>query len=175
MAVTGSPSGKTTLNIELANAFSGDRGGDEKTNEALQTITWVASGGTPTISGWVKGTITAAAGDWLMAHATDPFGTMGDATYCTGGAPSPGVSKLKMLYVRNTHATESITVAQGAASGLPGIFAAAGDGVIVQPGGIFLWYDPDGTAALTTTSNDKLTISVSSGSPSGVVIAAYGP
>jgi hypothetical protein len=97
---------------------------------------------------------------------------MGDAAYSEGFTVAG--SKLKFLLIENLDATQTITVIQGAAAGLP-IFAAAGDGVAIAPGGIHMFYNPAGTAALTTTSNDKLTVSVSGGSPTFRLVAAYGP
>jgi hypothetical protein len=137
-------------------------------------LTFAAAGGTdPTISGWVNGTITVAAGDLLMAHATDPFQGMGDSSY---GPPGFTVAstKLKLLYMKNLHATISINVIRGAANGLP-VFTAAGDGIDIPAGGALLIYYPTGTAALTTTSNDKLTLAPASGSPTMDVLAIYGP
>jgi len=171
MAVTGSPSGTLTIVPAFKNALSGDIGGEESTNEATQIISFVASGGTPTISGWFQGTVTCAAGDWLLAHATDPLQAMGSATYCQGFTVAS--SKLKLLYIRNTDSTNSITIARKASTGLP-IFDTAGDSVTLAPGDIFCYYKKAGTAALTTGSNDGLTIAVSAGNPTAYVLAVYG-
>ena len=54
------------------------------------------------------------------------------------------------------------------------IVAAAGDAFTIQPGGTYFLDIPNGTAALTTGTNDGLTISVSGGSPNATVVAVYG-
>ncbi len=119
----------------------------------------------------MRGTGTAAAGDLLLAHATDPLQGMGDAAYAPGFTVAS--SKLKTLVIQNTDSTDSITVARGAANGLP-VFDAASDAITLAPGDFFIYHKKAGTAALTTGSNDKLTISVSAGSPTFEIMAIYG-
>ena len=173
MAVTATFTGSTSFSINAQAAYTVDASAGPALR-ILQSLTWAASGGdAPTISGWLYGaTVTCAAGDWLLAHATDPFQSMGDSTYPTGFTVAS--SKLKLIYVRNTDATNTITIARGAANGLP-IFDAAGDSITLAVGDIFLYYKKAGTAALTTGSNDKLTISVGAGSPTCEVAVFYGP
>ena len=172
MALTTTLSGNATLQANFKSVFSVDRSGEETVGFS-DLLTFAAAGGdAPTISGFFKGTATCAAGDWLLAHATDPLQSMGDATYNQGFTVAG--TKLKLLYIKNLDSTNSITIARGAAAGLP-IFDAASDSITLAPGDIFIYYKKAGTAALTTTTNDKLTIAVSGGSPTATVIAAYGP
>lgn len=141
-------------------------------------IEYAAAGGTaPTVSGWVRGTLLVeAADDWLMAHASDPFQDHGDAEYSPDFTVAG--SKLKTLVVYNDPNADSpgdVTVARAASNGLP-IFAAAGDAITLPPGGFLIWHNPDGTAALTTTSNDALTVTPeASTDPELEVFAIYGP
>ena len=172
MAVTTTYSGTVQLAINFNCAFSGDRDGSEAAAYRLLT-TFAASGGTaPTISGFLKGTITAAAGDILLAHATDPLQSMGDAGYSEGFTVAS--TKLKFLYIENLDTTNTITISRGTTNGLP-IFNAADDAITLAAGDFFCYYKKAGTAALTTGSNDKLTIAVGGGSPTATIIAAYGP
>lgn len=172
MATTATYSANLDLGGSAQALLGGDRSGTE-VDKFREIIAWAAAGGSaPTISGFFKGVATVAAGDWLLAHATDPLGTMGDATYSEGFVVAG--SKLKLLMIKNLSTTDSITVARGAANGLP-IFDAAGDSVTLAPGDIFLFYKKAGTAALTTGSNDKLTLTPSAGSPTCDVRAWYGP
>ena len=68
---------------------------------------------------------------------------MGDAPYSPGFTVAS--SKLKLLYVKNTDPTDTITISRAASNGLA-IFGAASDALAaLQPGGIFLIYDPTGT------------------------------
>lgn len=174
MALTTAYSGSVQLAINLQNLFSGDRDGTESAAYRI-AATLAASGGTaPTISGFLKGDIVAAAGDILLAHATDPFGTMGDSVYSTGFTVAS--SKLKLFYFEHTDTSGSntITIARKASTGLP-IFDTAGDSITLSPGDWICRLFKAGTAALTTGSNDALTISVSAGSPGMKIICAYGP
>jgi hypothetical protein len=174
MATTTAYSGTTSIIQTLTCVLSGEKTGSENA-QISKNLTWAAAGGTaPTISGWLIGTGTAAAGDLLLAHATDPLQGMGDATYSEGFTVAS--TKLKGLYLENlsTTAGQDITIIRGAANGLP-IFAAAGDGITLAPGDFIYLFIKAGTAALTTTSNDKLTLSVAAGSPTFRLVAAYGP
>jgi hypothetical protein len=136
------------------------------------TATFAASGGSaPTITGFLAGSITAAAGDLLLAHDTDPFQGMGSEGYSAGF--SPASSKIKAIYIKNTDSTNTITIARKATNGLP-IFDAASDAITLAAGDCFFYYKKAGTAALTTGSNDGLTISVGGGSPTADVVVIYG-
>jgi hypothetical protein len=172
MATTATYSGALSLGVTVTAALGGDRSGTSVDTAGLSAALAPTGGTAPTISGSFKGTATCAAGDWLLAHASDPLGTMGDATYSTGFTVAS--SKLKVLMVVNLDSTNSITIARGTTNGLP-IFNAADDAITLAPGDCFFYYKQAGTAALTTGSNDKLTISVSGGSPTATVMAVYGP
>jgi hypothetical protein len=141
-------------------------------SDTLAAVFAAAGGTAPTLSGFLKGILTTAAGDILLAHATDPFQSMGSAEYSPGFTVAS--SKLKLLVIRNTHASISFAVARKSTNGLP-IFDAASDAVTVTAGGCFVYYNPAGTAALTTGSNDALTITPVSGNPTAVLSAFYGP
>jgi len=173
MATTVTYSGVMRLAVELIGRFTVDTTGG-RTAKTDQTINWSAAGGSdPTLAGFLAGTVSVAgATDLLLAHATDPFQGGGDAAYSDGFTVAG--SKLKLLWIRNTHATGSLTVARKATNGLP-VFDAASDAVTIQPGGIWMTYLPTGTAALTTGSNDGLTVTPSSGTVTAEVVVAYGP
>ncbi|MDO8607689.1 MAG: hypothetical protein Q7R40_14215 [Phaeospirillum sp.] len=172
MAVTATFTGAVSLSINAQAAYTVDASAGPALR-ILQSLTWAFTGGdAPTIAGWLySAEVTCAAGDWLLAHATDPFQGMGDSVYPTGFIVAG--SKLKLLYIRNTDPTNTITIVQGAVNGLP-IFVAAGDGITLASGDWNCLYKKAGTAALTTGSNDKLTISVGAGSPTCEVAAFYG-
>ena len=104
-------------------------------------------------------------------HATDPFGTMGDAQYSDGLAPAG--KRLKLLYLRSDPAnTASVTVVRAASNGLS-LFSAAGAGVTLTPGGSLVWEDLAGIGPLTTGSNDALTLTPSAGTPAVTLLAVY--
>lgn len=151
---------------------SGDASGGV-TYPISDTQQWNASGGdAPTLSGILSGQFTAAAGDLLLAHATDPLQGMGDASYSPGFTVAG--SKLKRIRIKNTDGTNMVTVKRGAANGLP-ILDTAGAGVPIGPGDTFDLTIKAGMAALSTGSNDKLTVSVSGGSPVCDIEVWYGP
>lgn len=66
-------------------------------------------------------------------------------------------ARVKLLAVyAATGNTNNVIVTQPASNGVPGLFDAAGDGVVVRPGGLFLWIAPDATAAVVTASTGDL-------------------
>lgn len=177
MAGTATYSGTLKIEAALKAVLGGDWNGTQKNPTLADLITFAAAGGAaPTLAGWMYGTITFVDGvavDALLAHATDPLQGCGDAGYSLGFTVAG--SKLKYLYVKNTHATLSLTVARKATLGLP-IFDAASDAVTLAPGDIFVLYKKAGTAALTTGSNDGLTLTPSAtGGLTATILAAYGP
>jgi hypothetical protein len=170
MSITRTYAGSVNLGIALSVSKSGDVTG--KDSAALTAALAFAAAVAPTISGFLSGVFVAAAGDLLLAHATDPLQAMGDAAYSDGFTVAG--SKLKFLFIRNNDGTNSVTISRGATNGLP-VFDAAGDSVTLGPGDWFLFFKKAGTAALVTGTNDKLTIAVSGGTPSCDIVAVYGP
>jgi hypothetical protein len=62
--------------------------------------------------------------------------------------------------------TNNVQVTRPAANGVP-LFIAAGDGIAIPPGGVFLWCCPaDGKVSVTAGTGDLLTITNSAGSTS---------
>lgn len=165
--------GDLSIGMNVIVTASGDPiSGNMRLAETFAANLAAAGGTAPTVSGFLAGSIVAAAGDLLFAHATDPFGAMGSETYSAGFTVAG--SKLKLLYIRNTDSTNTITISRAAANGLP-IFNAASDAMTLDPGDVFFYHKKAGTAALTTGSNDALTIAVGGGSPTADVVAIYGP
>lgn len=174
MAVTTAYAGNLTLDITGTATLGGDAAGTQRIPALAKAITFAASGGTaPTIAGWMYGTGTfTGAVTCLLAHATDPLVGAGDAGYSIGFTVAS--SKLKLLYIENTHASIALTIARAATNGLP-IFDTAGDSVPLAAGDILCLYVKAGTAALTTGSNDGLTITPGSSGGTCTIIALYGP
>lgn len=172
MATTETYSGSADIAFRAAAAFTGDQSGSQSASSTI-TLAYAASGGdAPTISGFIKGTLTvASAADIELAHATDPFLTFGDAEYSSGFAATG--SKLKTLIIRNTGTTGSCVISRTATTGLP-IFQADGDAVNLDPGDIFVFHKKTGTAALTNDTNDHLTLTPT-GTATLELMAIYGP
>lgn len=173
MAASYTVTGSLQISMQANASGSGDVAGTLQCSES-DAFTFASAGGTaPTISGWVNGELSlSSATDLLVAHATDPFQGAGDASYFPPGF-SVASSKLKAIRIKNTHASASCDVQMGASNGLP-IFKAASDGLTLAPGDEFVLFIKAGTAALTTTSNDKLTLTPSASCTLEVTLI-YGP
>lgn len=146
-------------------------GDEEGTLEGrhLKNVTYSAAGGSaPTISGYLVGTVSPAIGtDYLLAAATAPFGAYAPGFVVAG-------TKIKEIIFYNTDTTYSVVVARKAANGAP-ILDATLDSVTLQPGAQFVLTFPAGTAALTTGSNDGITLTPSGGTPAVFILVKYGP
>lgn len=76
-------------------------------------------------------------------------------------------SKLHAVIVTNTHASQTITIG-GDANSVP-IFGAAGDDIVIGPGGFFAWdYGGDGVA-VTAGTGDIIQLVASGASTSGTI------
>jgi hypothetical protein len=64
--------------------------------------------------------------------------------------------------------TNNVNVTADGSAGVPGLFLALGDGVVVRPGGLFLWVAPDATAAVVTATTGDIINVANSGSGTGV-------
>lgn len=92
----------------------------------------------------------------LAGSLTDPFGT----------AFTP--ARIKALFVRAATANaNNVNVTRPASNGVP-LFLAAGDGVPVRPGGVFLWVAPDATGVAVTAATGDLIDIVNSGAGTSV-------
>ncbi|MFC8432251.1 hypothetical protein [Streptomyces sp. NPDC057253] len=71
--------------------------------------------------------------------------------------------KLKaILIIADSGNTNNVNVIREATNGVP-LFLAAGDGVPVQPGGIFLWVAPGAGVTVTPSTGDLITVTNSAG------------
>lgn len=173
MATTAAYSGNLNLTLEARNVFSVDSLGGRSIKEAQAIVLAAAGGSAPTISGWLNGSLAInAAGDILLAHASDPFQGLGDAAYSDGFAPAG--AKIKALLIVNTSATQNLAVARAALNGLT-LFDGASDAVTLAPGDVLLIYRKAGGDALTTGSNDGLTLTPSATGATADVTVIYGP
>ncbi len=166
--------------LDLTASFSASASGDSTGNLSAalaQSLTWDVDGGTaPTVSGWVHGSnVAAAAGNWLLANS-DPFQSQGDAGFQPPGFSISNTHKVKLLIVVNNDTANNVTIVNGSANGTTLFDGTNTHGQKIEPGGIYLHYDPTGalSGALTSGSNDKLTLSVSAGAPPLEVLIGYG-
>jgi len=67
---------------------------------------------------------------------------------------------IKLLYIKNTHATLSLEILGGASLDLL-IANGTTDAIVIQPGGIFFWVDPT-AAGIDVTTNKNLKLAAAS-------------
>jgi hypothetical protein len=170
MSTTATLTARISLAMSAVATLSGDKTGTENFEELITLI--AGRGDCPALSGALSGDFSiAAATDFLLADPSDPFAGGGNATYTDGFDPAG--DKLFALLIVNNDADESLKIERGAANGLP-VFDAAGEGLNIGPDGAFFhWYDPAGTAALTSGTNDKLTLTPSANTVTGRLVAFY--
>lgn len=174
MSVTNTPAGSASIVLALSNLLSGDASGQELCPSISLGYSFAATEALPIMgcAGWLYGRPVCQAGNWSIASATNPFGAMGNMLYSRNLAP--GGKVVKLFYVRNLDPTNSVTLTRAATNGCP-LFNAASAGIVIPAGGMFLFIDPTGTTipALTTGTNDAITIAVSAGTPQVEVLIAY--
>ncbi len=171
MAVTKVLSGALNLTVELKAALGGDFAGTEIAR-VVKLLTFTDSGGTePDLATFlvVESLDVTGATSYLLAAAAAPFGS-----YMRGLAPAAGVDKVKAFYVENLHASASIALIRKTAGGLT-LFDTATAGLTIPAGAFVLMSPHNGGAALTTTSNDGITITPSAGTVPVKIIVGYGP
>jgi hypothetical protein len=84
------------------------------------------------------------------------------------------MTKLGVLFVENldTDTGDTITVSRPAANGVTGMFAAASDAIIVQPGGLLLWVAPGvDKGTVTAGTADLITVAAADNSTYNLLVA----
>jgi hypothetical protein len=108
--------------------------------------------------------LTVLARAWLSASATEDLDLSGSLTNAFGTVTFARIKAV--LVVASTDNTNNVNVTRPASNGVP-LFLAAGDGLSVRPGGIFMWACSDATGvAVTAGTGDLLTLTNSAGSTS---------
>lgn len=100
----------------------------------------------------------------VAASTTDSLDLKGSLTDALGVAFTP--ARIKGLIVRNRGAQE-IALTRPASNGVPWL-SAAGDAVIIRPGGVNLWLAPDATGVAVTAGTGDL-IDIVNGAGSSVI------
>ena len=100
----------------------------------------------------------------LAASATEDLDLSGSLTNAFGTVT---FARIKAVLITASSAnTNNVQVTRPASNGVP-LFIAAGDGIAVLPGGMFLWACSDATGvAVTASTGDLLTLTNSAGSTS---------
>lgn len=101
----------------------------------------------------------------LAASGTEDLDLAGSLTNAFGSTLT--YVELRAVLVSAASAnTNNVLVSRPATNGVP-LFSAAGDQIIIPPGGVFLWSCPaDGKVAVTASTGDLLTVTNSAGSTS---------
>lgn len=102
----------------------------------------------------------------LAASATENLDLAG--VLVNGLGDTQTFARVKGLLVTAAAAnTNNVHFSSAGTNGVPGLFMALGDGIVVRPGGTFLWVAPDATGAVVTAATgDLLTALNSAGSTS---------
>lgn len=158
-----------TLTVEESGTGSGDLGPGSDTARIAKAL--VLSAGT----GADQADRCYAKSRTVNASTTDTLdvATGGGLTDIRGQALA--LAKVKAIVIRNTHATQAITLTRPAANGVP-IFAAAGDAVTIPAGGVFALAAPGaaGLATVTGGTGDLIDIVNGAGSSATYEIAIVG-
>lgn len=102
----------------------------------------------------------------LSASATEDLDLAGSLSNPLTGATMTYVELRAVLVFAAAANTNNVNVTRPASNGVP-LFLAAGDGVPVPPGGVFMWSCPaDGKVTVTASTGDLLTFTNSAGSTS---------
>ncbi|MDH2429317.1 hypothetical protein [Sphaerisporangium sp. TRM90804] len=97
----------------------------------------------------------------IAASATDSLDLAGGLTGPFGAALT--FARIKMLVVRAVAGnTNNVNATRPASNGVPWLLAA-GDGIAVQPGGMFVWHAPTAAGVVVTPSTGDLIDFVNSG------------
>lgn len=101
----------------------------------------------------------------LAASATEDLDLAGVLSDPLGASLT--FARIKAVLIKAASGnTNNVQVTRPASNGVP-LFLAAGDGLAVRPGGLFLWVAPDATGvAVTAGTGDLLTLTNSAGSTS---------
>lgn len=101
----------------------------------------------------------------ITASSTDSLDLAGALTNAFGTVT---FARIKAVLVKAAAAnTNNVNVTRPAANGVP-LFLAAGDGIPVRPGGVFLWMAPDATGVAVTGGTGDLLDLVNSGAGTSV-------
>lgn len=103
----------------------------------------------------------------LGASATEDLDLAGSLTNPLTGAAMTFVELRAFMVFASASNTNNVQVTRPASNGVPSWFLAAGDGVALPPGGVFLWACPaDGKVTVTASTGDLITVTNSAGSTS---------
>lgn len=177
MANTRTPTGSVQASATLTHTLAGDEVGSP-TMTLANTQAILAGAALPNIDGdtgfYGVATCTSTPTDIELAHATDPLQGLGDATQFQ--AQSPASKKLKALMMKNLSAAAYIDVTNHATLGLAGMGWAASQLIKrIMPNGCLLWTDPAGSTAMVNDTNDHVTLTAQTGTPTLAILAIYGP
>jgi hypothetical protein len=98
----------------------------------------------------------------LAASGTEDLDLAGALANAFGATQTFARIKGVIVYAAGNN-TNNVNVTRPASNGVP-LYLAAGDGLGVRPGGLFIWFDPGATGvAVTAGTGDLLTITNSGG------------
>lgn len=149
----------TQLDVRLAATLTGTADLSTPTDALVNAVKLILTSGTGANQADMMWHDTRT----LSASATEDLDLAGSLTGTLGGTLTFARIKLVMVTALAAN-TNNVNVTRPASNGVP-LFLAAGDGVAVRPGGVFLWAATDATGvAVTAGTGDLLTFTNSAGS-----------
>ncbi len=99
----------------------------------------------------------------INASSNEDLDLAGSLTNPLTGAAMTFVELRAFMVFASSSNTNNVQVTRPASNGVPTWFIAAGDGVAIPPGGVFLWACPaDGKVTVTASTGDLINIANSS-------------
>jgi len=134
-------------------------------------ITLTNGSGSGQASGQFGTTFTATTGGITisLADSADPLGAAGDDV----PSSDPEGTKLKFLLIENLDSTNYVAVKKGT-NGDTNVFTGSTDSVRIDAGGIFLWYSPAGSNAMSDGVDDEIVVTADTASCSVKITYLYG-
>jgi hypothetical protein len=151
----------TQLDVRLAATLTGTADLSTPTDALVNAVKLILTSGTGANAADMMWHDTRT----LSASATEDLDLAASLTGTLGGTLTFARIKLVMVTALAAN-TNNVNVIRPASNGVPW-FLAAGDGIPVKPGGVFLWAAPDSTGvAVTASTGDLITFTNSAGSTS---------
>lgn len=139
------------LRVELKGTVTGLDGAKLEINRTYEHVFTDGTGSDQVTQVWVDQVRTLAA-------TNEDADLNGSSSYKDFQGTALAMTGLRLIMVENldTDTGDYLEVARPASNGVTGVFKAASDAVIVQPGGLFLWVAPGVDKGTVTAATGDL-------------------
>lgn len=179
MATTATFTGSYAAALAGLNTLSGSETGSASLGKS-SAQNFQVSASSPTVEGGggYSGSFTAVTGGTVcyLSNGTNIVQSGGTGTILPAqGYTVSGAKKLRALYLKNTDSTSIVTVTASTSNTLAGLgWTAGGVMATLQPLGVAMLVFPSGSSTLTSGSNDSVTLTSNTGSPTVDIAAIFG-